>query len=88
MRKADNLPPYRAVVMKSVSLNFVELSGPARPVLGELYLLLVSVKSRFQGHSETGKYYVNANYTIGNRTCDIPGCSTVLNPTAPPRAPL
>ena len=31
MRKADNLPPYRAVVMKSGSLNFLEPSGPARP---------------------------------------------------------
>ena len=37
MRKADNLPPYRAVVMKSGSLNFLEPSGPARPVMGELY---------------------------------------------------
>ena len=36
MRKADNLPPYRAVVMKSGSLNFLEPSGPARPVMGEL----------------------------------------------------
>ena len=27
MRKADNLPPYRAVVMKSGSLNFLEPSG-------------------------------------------------------------
>ena len=33
MRKADNLPPYRAVVMKSGSLNFLEQSGS---VMGEL----------------------------------------------------
>ena len=38
MRKADNRPPYRTVVMKSGSLNFLEPSGPARPVMGELYL--------------------------------------------------
>jgi hypothetical protein len=25
--------------------------------------------------------------TIGNRTVDLPGCSAVLQPTAPPRAP-
>ena len=40
MRKADNLPPYRAVVMKSGRLNFLEPSGPAQPVVGELYLYL------------------------------------------------
>jgi hypothetical protein len=35
VRKADNLPPYCAVVKKSGSLNFLDLSGPARPVMGE-----------------------------------------------------
>ena len=40
MRKADNLPPYRAVVMKSVSLNFLH-----RPVMGELYLLRIHTDS-------------------------------------------
>ena len=34
MRKADNLPPYRAVVMKSESLNFLEPSGPAQACYG------------------------------------------------------
>ena len=34
MRKADNLPPYRAVVMKSGSLNFLEPSGPAQVCYG------------------------------------------------------
>jgi hypothetical protein len=28
----------------------------------------------------------NSNYTIGNRTHDLPACSAVLQPTAPPRA--
>ena len=36
MRKADNLPPYCAVVKKSRSLNFLDLSGPAWPVTGVL----------------------------------------------------
>ena len=36
MRKADNLPSYCAVVKKSGSLNFLDPSGPARPVMGEL----------------------------------------------------
>ena len=34
MRKADNLPPYRAVVMKSGSLNFLEPSGPPQACYG------------------------------------------------------
>jgi len=29
----------------------------------------------------------NSNDTIGNRTRDIPACSAVPQPTAPPRAP-
>jgi len=29
----------------------------------------------------------NFNYTIGNRTRDLPACSTVPQPTAPPRTP-
>jgi hypothetical protein len=36
--QADNLPLYYAVVKKSGSLNFLDPSGPARPVMGELYL--------------------------------------------------
>ena len=38
MRKVDNLPPYCAVVKNSRSLNFLDPSGPAWPVTGELYL--------------------------------------------------
>ena len=30
----------------------------------------------------------NSNETIGNRTRDLPACSAVPQPTAPPRAPL
>jgi len=30
VRKADNLPPYCAVVMKSGNLNFLEPSGPVQ----------------------------------------------------------
>jgi hypothetical protein len=28
----------------------------------------------------------NSSDTIGNRTCDLPACSAVPQPTAPPRA--
>ena len=41
MRKADNLPPYRAVVMKSGSLDFVDPSGPAQACYGRALLLLL-----------------------------------------------
>jgi hypothetical protein len=30
----------------------------------------------------------NSNETIGNRTRDLPACSAVPQPTAPPRAPM
>ena len=39
MRKAENLPPYCAVVKKSRSLNFLDPSGPTWPITGVLYLL-------------------------------------------------
>ena len=38
MRKADNLPLYRAIVMKSGSLNFLEPSGPAQACYGRTLL--------------------------------------------------
>ena len=38
MRKADNLPPYSAVVKKSRILNFLDPSGPAWPVTGMICL--------------------------------------------------
>ena len=40
MRKADNLPPYCAVVKNSRSRNLLDPSGPAWPVTGVLLLLL------------------------------------------------
>jgi hypothetical protein len=45
--------------------------------------------SRPQDHSVTGRIMSmkKSSYTIGNRTSDIPVCSTVPQPTTPPRAP-
>ena len=45
--------------------------------------------SPLQGHSATRRItsVKNSNDTIGNRTCDLPACSAVPQPTAPPRAP-
>ena len=45
MRKADNLPPYRAVVMKSGSLNFLEPSGPAQACYGRALPLLLHIST-------------------------------------------
>ena len=46
--------------------------------------------SRPQGHSAAGRIMSmkNSNDTIGNRTRDLPACSAVPQPTAPPRAPI
>jgi hypothetical protein len=40
-----------------------------------------------QGHGAAGriKSVKNSNDPIGNRTCDLPGCRAVPQPTAPPR---
>ena len=44
--------------------------------------------SRPQGHSAAGRIMSmkNSNDTIGDRTRDLPACSAVPQPTAPPRA--
>ena len=43
--------------------------------------------SRPQRHSEAGRFMVmkKSIETIGNRTRDLPACSAVPQPTAPPR---
>ena len=45
--------------------------------------------SRPQGHSAAGRIMSmkNSSDTIGNRTRDLPICSAVSQPTAPPRGP-
>ena len=44
--------------------------------------------SQTQGHSAAGRIMSmkNSNETIGNRTRDLPACSAVPQPTAPPAA--
>jgi hypothetical protein len=55
----------------------------------EIFLILISVKrlSQPQGHSAAGWFMSmkNSNDTIGNRTRDLPACSAVPQPAAPPR---
>jgi hypothetical protein len=45
--------------------------------------------SQPQGHSAAGRIMSmkNSSDTIGNRTRDLPACSTVPQPNAPPRNP-
>jgi hypothetical protein len=58
----------------------------------EIFLVLISVKrlSQPQGHTAAGRIMTMkiSIDTIGNRTCDLPACSAVPQPTAPPRAPF
>ena len=46
--------------------------------------------SKPQGHCAAGRIMSmkKSNDTIGNRTRDLPACSAVPQPTAPPRAPI
>ena len=46
MRKADNLPPYCAVVTKSWSLDFSEPSGPVQACYGTALPLLQGAGAR------------------------------------------
>jgi hypothetical protein len=52
------------------------------------YLFLLEAELS-QGHSSTGRIMLmkHSNDTIGNRTRDLPTCSAVPQPIAPPRAP-
>ena len=43
MIKADNLPPFCAVVTKSGNLNFLEPSGPVQACNGSAFFLVVVV---------------------------------------------
>ena len=56
--------------------------APAAFTPQEIFLVLISVRT--QGHSAAGRMK-NSNGTIGNRTRDLPACSTVPQRTAPPR---
>ena len=59
---------------------------------GRLYLLLITVTllSRHHGYNtiERNTSMNNSNDTIEDRTRDLPACSAVPQPTAPPCAPV
>jgi hypothetical protein len=57
----------------------------------EVFLVLIYVSlSHPQGHSAAGRIMSmkDSNETIGNRSRDLPVCSVMPQPPAPPRAPF
>jgi len=68
VRKADNLPPSRAVITKSGNLNFLETSGPLRACNGTalpFYLYIRTNKHKQKSKTGCGlspvlfKIYIN-----------------------------
>ena len=57
---------------------------PLRSIPGTNFCLRMS---RPQGHSVAGRTMKDSSDTTENRTRDVPVCSAVPRPTAPPRAP-
>jgi hypothetical protein len=87
VRKADNLPPFCAVVMKSGNLNFLEPSGPVQACNGTVIplplpsthfgcrLLLLHLISPSDTHAHTHTH----THTVGLlRTEDRPVAGTLL----------
>jgi hypothetical protein len=64
--------------------------APTAFIPQELFLVLISLRgSANPSRSAAGRNMSmkNSSDTIGNRTRDLPACTTVSQPTAPPRAP-
>ena len=72
MRKADNLPPYFAVVKKSRTLNFLDPSGPAWPITGVLYLLPFDFTPGHCGYLHLHKRMPVENLKVGQERFRAP----------------
>ena len=68
MRKADNLPPYCAIVKNSRSLNFLDPSGPAWPVTGVLYLYSTFSVASWTGVNNLHNFMVVCYLSVN---CDL-----------------
>ena len=72
MRKADNLPPYCAVVKNSRSLNFLNPSGPPMACYGSalpaLCYALMSKYSPLEEEDLCSIYGTNIKMIVGHKT--------------------
>jgi hypothetical protein len=85
--RLKSLPLSRAVATKSGKLNFLEPSGSLQACNGTAFTHFCQRLSQTRGHSAAGRIMSMKNYsdTIRNRTRDLPPCSEVPQPSAPPR---
>jgi len=75
VRKADNLPPYCAVVMKSGNLNFLEPSGPLGTAIAQ-WLRCCATNRKVAGSIVAGAsgFFIDRN---------PPDCTMALGSTQP-----
>ena len=71
MSKADNLPSFCAFVTTSGNLNFLEPSGPVRPVTGLLYLLTMAATTSYL-KSRLSNVLSNVTYSPSHRQAGAP----------------
>jgi hypothetical protein len=77
-RKAENLPLSSADVTEFGSLNLPELSGPHRPVMGLLYLIVVLEDRCSKYNSRPNDWRCKLTCPSGFQKVDIPRISRQL----------
>ena len=81
---------WRSQISRQSAHETCQPYAPAAFIPQGIFLVLISVRGWVdpQGHSAVRRFMSMKNSTIGNRTRDLPTCTAVSQPTAPPRAPL